>query len=308
MFVRPHVTKLDPKSLKCIFLGYSRLQKGYRCYCPSLNKYLVSADVTFLEATPYFQSSTLACQGEDDDLLVYTITSSEPVSEPDVAKPPILQVYSKRQIPPATCPTPAPSSSDPTSSDALPIALRKGKRQCTYPVSSFVSYHHLSSSCSFIASLDSISIPKTIHEVISHPDWHNAMIEEMSALDDNGTWNLVKLPPGKQAIGCKWVFMVKVNPDGLFISMAATYSWPSHQLDIKNAFLHDDLQEEVYMEQPPGFVAQGEYGKVCHLRRSLYGLKQSPRAWFGKFSQAVEKFGMTKSLTTLFSTNNLMLT
>jgi len=143
MFVRPHVTKLDPKSLKCIFLGYSRLQKGYRCYCPSLNKYLVSADVTFLEATPYFQSSTLACQGEDDDLLVYTITSSEPVSEPDVAKPPILQVYSKRQIPPATCPTPAPSSSDPTSSDALPIALRKGKRQCTYTVSSFVSYHHL---------------------------------------------------------------------------------------------------------------------------------------------------------------------
>ena len=49
------------------------------------------------------------------------------------------------------------------------------------------------------------------------------------------------------------------------------------------------------MEQPPGFVAQGEYGKVCHLRKSLYGLKQSPRAWFGKFSQAIEKFGMQKS-------------
>jgi len=121
------------------------------------------------------------------------------------------------------------------------------------------------------------------------------MIEEMNALDDNGTWNLVKLHPGKQAIRCKWVFTVKVNPDGLFISMAATYSWPLHQLVIKNAFLHGDLHEEVYMEQPPGFVAQGEYGKVCHLHRSLYGLKQSPRAWFGKFSQAVEKFGMTKS-------------
>ena len=49
------------------------------------------------------------------------------------------------------------------------------------------------------------------------------------------------------------------------------------------------------MEQPPGFVAQGEIGKVCHLRKSLYGLKQSPRAWFGKFSQAVEKFGLQKS-------------
>jgi len=157
------------------------------------------------------------------------------------------------------------------------------------------------------------------------------MIEEMNALDDSGTWTLVHLPAGKKAIGCKWVFAVKVNPDGtvarlkarlvakgyaqtygvdysdtfspvakltsvrLFISMAATYNWPLHQLDIKNAFLHGDLEEEVYMEQPPGFVAQGEFGRVCRLRKSLYGLKQSPRAWFGKFSQAVEKFGMMKS-------------
>ena len=49
------------------------------------------------------------------------------------------------------------------------------------------------------------------------------------------------------------------------------------------------------MEQPPGFVAQGEIGRVCHLRNSLYGLKQSPRAWFSKFSQVVEEFGMQKS-------------
>ena len=89
--------------------------------------------------------------------------------------------------------------------------------------------------------------------------------------------------------------VAKLTSVRLFISMAATHHWPLHQLDIKNAFLHGDLQEEVYMEQPPGFVAQGEYGKVCHLRKSLYGLKQSPRAWFGKFSQAIEKFGMQKS-------------
>ena len=68
--VRPQVTKLDPKSLKCIFLGYSRVQKGYRCYSPNLNRYLVSADVTFLEHTPFFPSSGSTSQGEDDDLLV----------------------------------------------------------------------------------------------------------------------------------------------------------------------------------------------------------------------------------------------
>ena len=66
----------------------------------------------------------------------------------------------------------------------------------------------------------------------------------------------------------------------LFISLAATHNWDLHQLDIKNAFLLSDLQEEVYMEQPSGFVAQGGIEKVCRLRKLLYGLKQSPRAWF----------------------------
>ena len=59
----------------------------------------------------------------------------------------------------------------------------------------------------------------------------------------------------------------------LFISLVATYNWDLHHLDIKNVFLHGDLQEEVYMEQPPGFVAQGKIGKVFRLQKSLYGLK-----------------------------------
>ena len=61
----------------------------------------------------------------------------------------------------------------------------------------------------------------------------------------------------------------------LLLSMAAMRSWPLFQLDIKNAFLHGDLAEEVYMDQPPSFIAQRESGLVCKLRRSLYGLKQS---------------------------------
>ena len=72
----------------------------------------------------------------------------------------------------------------------------------------------------------------------------------------------------------------------LLLSMATMSSWPLYQLDIKNVFLHDDLKE-VYMEQPAGFVAQGESGLVYRLRRFLDGLKQSPRAWFGRFSFVV---------------------
>ena len=188
-----------------------------------------------------------------------------------------------------------------------------------------------SQSCSSIVSLDSISLPNTFQEALSHPGWCSAMIEKMDVLNGNGTWNLVHLPTGKKAIGCRWVFAVKVNPDGsiarlkarlvakgyahtygvdysdtffpvakitsvrLFISLVVTHNWDLHQLDIKKVFLHGDLQEEVYMEQPPGFVAQGKIGKVCCLRKSLYGLKQSPRTWFGKFNQVVEKFGLQKS-------------
>ena len=65
-------------------------------------------------------------------------------------------------------------------------------------------------------------------------------------------------------------------------------------MDVKNAFLNGDLHEEIYVEQPPSFVTQGESsGLVCCLRKSFYGLKQSPRAWFGKFNNVVQQFGMT---------------
>ena len=120
------------------------------------------------------------------------------------------------------------------------------------------------------------------------------MVDEMTALHSNGTWDLVVLLSGKSTVGCRWVYTVKVGPDGqvdhlkarlvtkgytqvygsdygdtfspvakiasvrlLLLSMATMRSWPLYQLDNKNAFLHGDLAEEVYMEQPPGFVAQG---------------------------------------------------
>ena len=158
------------------------------------------------------------------------------------------------------------------------------------------------------------------------------MAEEMDALYSNGTWELIALPPGKSPDGCRWVYTVKVGPNGqidrlkarlvakgytqqygsdyydtfspvvkiafvrLLLSMVAMHSWPLFQLDIKNAFLHGDLAEEVYMEKPPGFVAQREFGLICKLRRSLYGLKQSPRAWFSRFSSVVQEFGMIQSV------------
>ncbi|OIT33138.1 putative mitochondrial protein, partial [Nicotiana attenuata] len=131
-------------------------------------------------------------------------------------------VYSRRQQTNDTCSAPVPSSPDlpppdPPENFDLPIALRKGIRTCksTYSIANFVSYNHLSpASRSLIVSLDSISIPKTVKEALNHPGWSKAMLEEIHALEKNHTWDLVDLPSGKKAVGCKWVFTVKVNPDG----------------------------------------------------------------------------------------------
>ena len=96
-FVRdvPQVSKLDHKSLKYIFLSYSRVQKGYRCYCPNLHRYLVSADVKFFDNVPFSSPPTHASQGEVDDLLVYTIASPVAPPVPAPVKPPITQVYTR---------------------------------------------------------------------------------------------------------------------------------------------------------------------------------------------------------------------
>jgi hypothetical protein len=154
--------------------------------------------------------------------------------------------------------------------------------------------------------------------VVGNPKWDNAMDEEMAALDANVTWELVALQEDKKAIGCKWVYKVKHNADGsmskykarlvakgyaqiygidyeetynlvakmttirAIIAMVAAKGWSLHQMDVKNVFLHGDLHEEVYMEQPRGYVDQTHPNLVCRLKKTLYGLKQALRAWSDK--------------------------
>ena len=96
--VCPQVSKLDLKSIKCIFMGYSRVHIGYQCSCP-LRRYFVPIDVTFFRTTPFSLCSTVTSQGKDDDLLVYTISSPTPTPTPVPVKTPITQLYSWRQNP-----------------------------------------------------------------------------------------------------------------------------------------------------------------------------------------------------------------
>ena len=89
--------------------------------------------------------------------------------------------------------------------------------------------------------------------------------------------------------------IAKLNTIRVLLSLAANLDWPLHQFDVKNAFLHGDLEEEVYMDIPPGYTSSPTAGIVCRLQKALYGLKQSPRAWFGRFSMAMKKYGFQQS-------------
>jgi hypothetical protein len=92
-----------------------------------------------------------------------------------------------------------------------------------------------------------------------------------------------------------FALVAKMNTIRALISCASNLDWNLHQLDLKNAFLHGDLREEVYMHIPPGFSTTQTEGKVLRLHRSLYGLKQSPRAWFDRFYRAIIPMGYKQS-------------
>ena len=202
-----------------------------------------------------------------------------------------------------------------------------------YPMTSYVSYHRLSKECeSFVNQLSTVHVPNSVQEALKDSRWKEAMNEEMKSLQKNGTWKVVDLPNGKKPVGCRWIFTIKYKADGdierfkarlvakgysqtygidyvetfapvakintvrILLSLAVNLDWPLHQFDVKNAFLHGNLQEEVYMQLPPGCRLQVEESKqVCRLQKSLYGLKQSPRSWFGRFTSSMKAFGYRQS-------------
>jgi hypothetical protein len=79
------------------------------------------------------------------------------------------------------------------------------------------------------------------------------------------------------------------------IAVATSRGWLLHQMDVKNAFLHGELQEEVYLDQPPGYEDMSHPNYVCRLRKALYGLKQAPRAWHDKIAESLVTIGFRMS-------------
>ncbi|XP_073260714.1 uncharacterized protein [Populus alba] len=179
--------------------------------------------------------------------------------------------------------------------------------------------------------LPSPTEPTCVSQALQDPKWRNAKSEEFTALVKHGTWEL--FPPSStiKPIGCKWVFRIKRNSDGSIsrykarlvakgfhqqhgfdytetfspvvksvtirtvLSIAVNNKWPLQQLDVNNAFLHGQLQETIFMVQPPGFIDSTLPSHICRLKKSLYGLKQAPRAWYQELRTSLLQLGFQQS-------------
>jgi len=158
--------------------------------------------------------------------------------------------------------------------------------------------------------------PTTLEDALvseDAPEWRNAWKSELESLKKNGTWVIQRVPENRNIVGCRWLF--KRKEDGRFkvrlvakgysqepgidfretfepvakfttlrllLALIVENDWELHSMDVKTAFLNGELQEEIYMEVPEGVRENTEPGFACRLVKAIYGLRQSPRAWYQK--------------------------
>ena len=183
--------------------------------------------------------------------------------------------------------------------------------------------------------------PKKVEDAFKDSDWVTAMQEDLNEFERNKVWQLVPRPKNRSVVGTKWVFTNKTDADGtvirnkailvakgysqqegiyydetfahvarleairMFSAYAAHKKFKVFQMDVKSAFLNGELEEEVFVEQPPGFIDSRFPNHVYRLDKALYGLKQAPRAWYETLAQFLLENGFTRGTIdkTLFYIN-----
>ncbi|PWA98023.1 hypothetical protein CTI12_AA024020 [Artemisia annua] len=295
-------SKLDDKSEKHVFVGYDKQSKGYKLYNPITGKVVVSRDVEFDEEEAWDWSIK---ENERYDFLPMTDKEETSESSEEVQQPQ----------------SPTPIQNSPSSSSEGEPKTRS--LQELYEITEEIPLLCLYADCE----------PLVFEEAMRSKKWRQAMDEEIKSIEKNDTWELTTLPKGQKAIGVKWVYKAKKNAKGevekykarfvakgykqkhvidyeevfasvarletirMIIAIVAQYRWKIHQMDVKSAFLNGLLEEEIYVEQPEGYVAKGQEGKVLRLKKALYGLKQEPRAWNTRIDKYFQEHGFTKCLS-----------
>lgn len=296
--------KLAPRSTACVFLGYPSDHRGFRCLDISTKKIILSRHVVFDENA--FPFANMPNPAPPEEIIVPT--------------PPIPRL-SPLPAHPQPIPIAPPTVPPPTQTTTTHPMQTRSKSGIVKPVTRL---------CLHTTKVS--PLPSNHIQAATDPNWNPAMREEYNALIKTGTWSLVPRPKFANIIRSMWLYRHKFDSTGRLarykarlvangksqqqgidcdetfspvvkpatiravLHVATVKNWPLRQLDVKNAFLHGDLKETVYMHQPPGFKNPTKPNHVCLLRRSLYGLKQAPRAWYTRFSIFATKFGFIQSI------------
>ncbi|BBH00217.1 multidrug resistance-associated protein 9 [Prunus dulcis] len=303
--------KLDAKSTKGVFVGYATCEKGYRVFDPVTRKLLLSRDVIFDEGAIWNWKEVTENQMQ---VLNYEEQPRNPATTPFETPigHQIHDLMSGGRVSQGESSKHSSRVEDTQRFDHTPLKWRK--------------LDDILAQCNLC-----IVEPEKFDEAVKDESWIKAMKDELSMIEKNATWELVDRPSSKPVIGVKWVFKTKLNLDGsvqknkarlvakgysqkpgvdynetfapvarldtirTLIALAAQKGWQLYQLDVKSAFLNGVLEEEVYVDQPEGFVVKGSESKVYKLHKALYGLKQAPRAWYSEIDSYFAKCGFTKS-------------
>jgi hypothetical protein len=317
-------SKLDVKTRQCIFLGYGLDEFGYRLYDPVEKKLVRSRDVVFMEdQTIHDIEKTEKVVPQYSDGLI----DLDSTSLTDLPAQVEHDVQNDYQGPSDTDVPLHDESHDQFPVPEIPpdVPLRRSTRD---------RHHSTRYSVDEYVLLTDGGEPECYAEAMEDEhksEWVDAMQDEMKSLHDNHTFDLVKLPKGKRALTNRWIYRVKqeehtsqprykarlvvkgfrqrkgIDFDEIYspvvkmssirvvLSLATSLDLEIEQMDVKTAFLHGDLEEEIYMEQPEGFRVKGKEDYVRRLKKSLYGLKQAPRQWYKKFESVMEEQGYRKT-------------
>ncbi|KAM7494627.1 hypothetical protein LguiB_029236 [Lonicera macranthoides] len=310
-------TKLDPRARKCVFVGYDTYRKGWRCMDPFSKKVVVSRDVVFNEVSDFKFTETVGSNTADLGPIFSDGALDEEQENGSSSEQSIQQGEIVSQAHPFG-----------ENNQQVEVMTRKSSRQRKQP-DYLADYEARLNPCtvvSYFLTCDTCeNEPKSYNEAKGTDEWEEAMREEISALNKNSTWDLVPKPKDAELVTCKWVYKLKMKANGTIdrykarlvahgfsqqygldceetfspvakmvtvrtiISLAANIGWKLWQLDVKNAFLYGELDRDIFMEQPQGFIYKDFPNHVCRLKKALYYLKQAPSAWYGVMSQFMDK-------------------
>jgi hypothetical protein len=364
--------KWDQKGEKAMFLGYDDCSTGYRLLILSTLKVVISDEVQFEEGSICYEPEKLAilppfpfaaepiatAETEQFVQTVFERPVAESIVEPPIAPPFAIQppVVPQFVAEPIVEPPVAPLFAIQPPAEPMPPVEQQNEGiggvahdqhqddQMEGDVATCANRHYplRLRKPKVIQSMNAMDFEDDLFEPGSFLEamgcrktylWQPSVQDEFDSLIKNGTWILVHLPPGRTAIGTRWVFKIKpghgdippryksrfvakgyAQVEGVDYNEFATYApvvgycslravlslcaaldLEMSQLDIKTAFLYGEIDEEMYIEQPEGFVVKGKEHLVCLLLKCIYGLKQAPHVWNEKFNSFLILFGFTRS-------------